>query len=72
MPAEEGGGEKEGEEGEGEEERGKKEKARIDDLWASFKQDTSGPTHKHADSEGKVMNGAYWLGDPLPSTPHLL
>lgn len=48
-------GEEEEEEGEDEEEKRAKEKARIDQLWASFKQDTAAPLHKPADIKGKVI-----------------
>ena len=67
-------GEEEGEEEEeekGEEERQIKEKARVDDLWASFKRDTatSIPKQDGDTSTTSICSKARWLCTPLQSPP---
>lgn len=66
------GGESDGEERlkggeEDEEERRRKEKVRLDDLWASFKQDTA---RKQTDLKGKVMSVVCLTINPLPAPLH--
>ena len=50
------------------EEEGKEERdrARIDDLWASFKQDTASSWRKQTDNKGKVTFVVCYADDPLP------
>lgn len=48
------------------EEKKAKEKARIDQLWASFKQDTAVPLHKPPENKGKVMSAVFLCSYPLP------